>query len=49
MIKPDVLGQFHGSEIDQLKTLIPKISNIFTSLGEVGFEMTQSKVGVINK
>ena len=47
MIKPDVLGQFHGSEIDQLKTLVPKISNIFTSLGEVGFEMTQSKVGVL--
>lgn len=49
MIKPDVLGQFHGSEIDQLKTLVPKISKILDSLGEVGFEMTQSKVGVIGK
>jgi PTH1 family peptidyl-tRNA hydrolase len=49
IIKPDVLGNFHQSEIDQLKTLTPKITKILHSLGEVGFEMTQSRVGVIDK
>jgi PTH1 family peptidyl-tRNA hydrolase len=49
IIKPDVLGNFHQSEMDQLKTLTPKITKILNSLGELGFEMTQSRVGVIDK
>jgi peptidyl-tRNA hydrolase, PTH1 family len=49
IIKPDVLGNFHQSEIDCLKTLTHKITKILNSLGEVGFEMTQSRVGVLDR